>query len=184
MSKNALKVFIFESSRFSKSCFSVKRGVISSIAVSIGNKYFEQTFRLKICRFSSLQQKPDGPKVPKVSMNFGLSGYSNSIFSELSDSICCIKISIEFFGVVKINRLKSGRFFVAPETWLYQSSKTDFHTELNESSNLNFCVATRLVSLINVSVESSIIAEKGSIEKFLIWFLYQNFDVRKRTEGF
>ena len=60
--------------------------------------------------------------------------------------------------------------------------KNDFHTELTESSNLLFCVPTRLLSPINVSVESSIIVEKGSFEKFLLWFLYQNFDVRKRTE--
>ena len=57
---------------------------------------FEQTFTLERCRFSSLQQKPDGPKVPKVSLNFGLSRCSNSIFSEFSGSICCILISIEF----------------------------------------------------------------------------------------
>ena len=127
MSKNALKVFIFESSRFSESCFSVSRGVISSIAVSIGNKYFEQTFRLKVCRFSSLQQKPGGPKFPKVSMNFGLSRYSNCIFSEFSGSICCIKISIEFFwSWHKSIDWKVVGFFVASESWLYQSSKNWF----------------------------------------------------------
>ena len=127
MSKDALKVFSFESSRFSESCFSVSRGVISSSAVSIGNKYFEQTFRLKVCRFSSLQQKPDGPKFPKVSMNFGLSRCSNSIFSEFSGSICCIKISIEiFWSCHKSIDWKVVGFFVASETWLYQSSKNWF----------------------------------------------------------
>ena len=127
MSKNALKVFSFEPSRFSESCFSVSRGVISSIAVSIGNKYFDQTFRLKVCRFSSLQQKLDGPKFPKVSMNFGLSRCSNSIFSEFSGSICCIKISIEiFWSWHKSIDWKVVGFFVASESWLYQSSKNWF----------------------------------------------------------
>ena len=127
MSKNALKVFSFESSRYSESCFYVSRGVISSIAVSIENKYFEQTYRLKVCRFSSLQEKPDGPKFPKGSMNFDLSRYSNSIFSEFSRSSCCIKISIEFFwSCHKSIDWKSSRFFVASETWLKQSSKNWF----------------------------------------------------------
>ena len=58
---------------------------------------FEQTFSLERCRFSSLQQKPDGPKFPEVSMNFGLSRYYISTISEFSGSICCIKLSIEFF---------------------------------------------------------------------------------------
>ena len=61
--------------------------------------------------------------------------------------------------------------------------KTDFHTEWTEYSNLIFCVATRLVYPISVSLESSISVEKGSIEKFLSWFFYQVFGVQKRTEG-
>ena len=138
MSKNALKVFSFESSRFSESCFSVSRGVISSIAVSIGNKYFDQTFRLKVCRFSSLQQKLDGPKFPKVSMNFGLSRCSNSIFSEFSGSICCIKISIEiFWSCHKSIDWKVVGFFVPSETWLYQSSKNWFSYWVDWNCKLN-----------------------------------------------
>ena len=88
---------------------------------------FELTFKLKRCRFSSLQRKPDDPKVPKVSMKFGLSRFSNSIFSEFSGSICCIKISINFFWSCRksINQ-KLVDFFVASETWLYQSSKNWF----------------------------------------------------------
>ena len=159
--------------------------MISSIAISIGKKHFEQIFRLKRCRFSSLQQKPDGPKVPKVSMNFGWSRYYNSIFSEFSGSICCIKISIDFFlELSQINRFKiSGIFLLHQKPSCTKVPKNDFHTELTESSNLLFCVGTRLVSPINVSVESSINVEKGSFEKFLVWFLYQVFGVRKRTEG-
>ena len=73
------------------------------------NISFEQTFRLKRCRFSSLQQKPDDPKVPKVSMNFGLSLFSNSFFSESSSSNCSIKTSIDFFGVVTNQSIKSNQ---------------------------------------------------------------------------
>ena len=90
-----------------------------------------------------------------------------------------------FFELSQINRLKFSRFFLLHQKPVCTKvPKNDFHTELTESSNLLFCVATRLVSPINVSVESSIIVEKGSFEKFLIWFLYQNFNVRKRTEGY
>ena len=84
-------------------------------------------------------------------------------------------------------------FFLATETWfgflLHQKRdwnkvpKTDFHTELTETSNLIFCVATRFVSPIKASVGSPTVLVQDSIEKFLIWFLYQLFDVRKRTEG-
>ena len=91
------------------------------------NFSFEQTFRLKRCRFSSLQQKVDGPKVPKGAMIFDSSRYSNSIFSEISGSICCLKISIDFFwSCHKSIDWKLVGFFVASETWLYQSSKNWF----------------------------------------------------------
>ena len=40
MSKNALKVFSFESHRFSEYCFSLSRGLISSTEVSFENIYF------------------------------------------------------------------------------------------------------------------------------------------------
>ena len=83
-------------------------------------------------------------------------------------------------------------FFLATETWfgflLHQKRdwnkvpKTDFHTELTETSNLIFCVATRFVSPIKVSVGSPTVVVQDSIEKVLIWFLYQIFDVRERTE--
>ena len=82
--------------------------------------------------------------------------------------------------------------FLATETWfgflLHQKRdwnkvpKTDFHTELTETSNLIFCVATRFVSPIKVSVGNPTVLVQDSIEKFLIWFLYQIFDVRERTE--
>ena len=89
-----------------------------------------------------------------------------------------------FLELSQINRLKSSRFFLLHQKpGCTNVPKTDFHTEFTESSNLIFCVATRLVSPINVSVDSSILVEKGSTEKFLNWFLYQIFDVRKRTEG-
>ena len=74
-----------------------------------------------------LATKIDGPKFPKVSMNFGLSRYSNSIFSEFSGSICCIKISIEFiWSCHKSIDWKVVGLFVSSETWLYQSSKNWF----------------------------------------------------------
>ena len=83
-------------------------------------------------------------------------------------------------------------FFLATETWfgflLHQKRdwnkvpKTDFHTELTETSNLIFCVATRFVSPIKVSVGSPTVVVQDSIEKVLIWFLYQIFDVQERTE--
>ena len=89
-----------------------------------------------------------------------------------------------FLELSQINRLKFSRFYLLHQKpGCTKVPKNGFHTELTESSNLLFCVATRLVSPIKVSVESSIIVEKGSFEKFLIWFLYQIFDVRKRTEG-
>ena len=183
MSKNALKVFSFQSSRYSESCFSVSRGVISSIAVSIENKYFEQTYRLKVCRFSSLQEKPDGPKFPKGSLNFDLSRFSNSIFSEFSRSICCIKISIEFFwSYHKSIDWKVVGFLLHQKRDWNNVPKTDFHTELPETSNLMFCVATRFVSPIKVSVGNPTVLVQDSIEKFLIWFLYQIFDVQESTE--
>ena len=184
MSENALKVFSFKSSRVPKSCFSVSRGVFSSIAVSNGTNYFEQAFRLERWRFSSLQQKSDGPKVPKVSMNFGLSRYCNSICSDFSSSICCIKISIEFFGVVTNQSIKKESVFLLHQKpGSTKVPKTDFQTEMTEYSNLIFCVAPRLVPPINVSVENPTVVVQDSIENFLIWFLYQNFDVRERTEG-
>ena len=115
------------------------------------NFSFEQTFRLKRCRFSSMQQKVDGTKVPKGAMIFDSTRYSNSIFSEISGSICCIKISIDSF-------------------WSCHKSN-------------DWIKSIGLVSPMNVSIENSINVEKESIEKFLIWFMYQNFDVRERTEG-
>ena len=60
--------------------------------------------------------------------------------------------------------------------------KTDFHTELTETSNLIFCVATRFVSPIKVSVGNPTVLVQDSTEKFLIWFLYQIFDVQESTE--
>ena len=90
-----------------------------------------------------------------------------------------------FFGVVTNQSIKKYQVFLLHQKpGRSKVPKTVFHTELTVSSNLIFCVATRLVSPISVSVERSMIVDKGSIEKFLIWFLYWNIDVQKRTECF
>ena len=174
MSGNAQMVFSFESRRSSEKCFSVSRGLIFSIKVSIEKKIiFVLTFRLERCHFSSLQQKPDGPKVPKVSMNFGLSRYSDSIFSDLSGSICCIKISIEFsWSCHKSNDYKNNRFsFLHQNPDCTKVAKTDLNTDLTCYSNMIFCVATDLASANKMSIKNLTIAEEDSIETFL-WFLH------------
>ena len=58
--------------------------------------------------------------------------------------------------------------FLASESWLYQSSKAEYDDDLTQSSILMFCVATGLVSPINVSIGSSTVKEENSTEKFFI----------------
>ena len=100
-----------------------------------------------------------------------LSGSSNSIFSKLSGSNCCLKVPIGFLEFWKINRLKSIWFFLRQNPGCTKVSKTDFDTDLTFPSNFIFCVATGLVSPINVSVKSSTVVVEGSKEEFFNFIL-------------
>ena len=61
---------------------------------------FEQSFRWKNCRFSSLQQQLDSAKIPEDAMNFDLSRYPYSIFSKTTGAIFFVMIPVDFIEVV------------------------------------------------------------------------------------
>ena len=143
------------------------------IEVSIEKLQFWADFSVEKMSIFFLLTETDCPKVPEGAMIFDLSRCSNSIFSENSGSICCIKISIEFFwSCHKSIDWKLVGFFVASETWLYQSSKNwfsdwvDWNCKLDILRSYPFGFSHRRVSRKLYSFREK------SIDKFLYRFLY------------
>ena len=76
----------------------------------------------------------------------------------------CQSISLEWWQISRINSSRLCSLHHNPDCT--KVPKTDFDTDFTESSNFIFCVATGLVSPINVSVESSTVVVEGSVEEF------------------
>ena len=113
--------------------------------------HLRQTFRMKRCRFSSFQQKPDGSIVPKGAMNFDLSRYWNSIFSKTTGFI------------LQTRRLKNSRFYsLRQKPDSTKVPKFAFCFGITCYSNLIFWVATGLDSPIFVPIEIHLHVEEDS----------------------
>ena len=171
MSGKALKVFSFESLPFSEHCFFLSGGLISSTEVPLETLIFELLFRLKRGRFFFLATETYWcERSKKCYAIWFISLFKINFLRNFRFQLLHQDPNWLFMEFSKTNRLKSSRFSL-----LHQNPDctkvaiTDVNTDLTCSSNMIFCVATDLVSVIKISIKILTIVEDDSIERFLLF---------------